>query len=103
MQVDRTRMYRVPAVAELLDVSKSTVYRAIESGELDALRIGTSLRIPGTALAAWLEECAQAAYEHHVLAGESAADTDSASGPEVSSSLDAPATATTEPVEVAAR
>jgi excisionase family DNA binding protein len=71
-------MYRVSAVAELLDVSKSTVYRAIEAGDLDALRIGSAVRIPGTALAGWLEDCAQAAYEHHVLAGESAADLDTA-------------------------
>jgi excisionase family DNA binding protein len=57
MQVDRTRMYRVSAVAELLDVSPSTVYRAIESKELDALRIGTSLRVSGSALATWLDAC----------------------------------------------
>ena len=76
MQVDRTRMYRVSAVAKALDVSKSTVYRAIESGALDALRIGSALRVPGTAIAVWLDECGQAAYEHHVLAGESAGDLD---------------------------
>jgi excisionase family DNA binding protein len=83
MQVDRTRMYRVSAVAELLDVSKSSVYRATEAGDLDALRIGSAVRIPGTALAAWLEQCAQAAYEHHVVAGESAADLDAAENAEV--------------------
>ena len=76
MQVDRTRVYKVSAVAEALDLSRSTVYRAIESGELDALRIGKSVRIPGTALAAWLDKCAQDAYEHHVLAGEPVADLD---------------------------
>ena len=58
MQVDRTRMYRVSAVAEALDVSPSTVYRAIESGALEALRIGSSLRVPGEALADWLAVCA---------------------------------------------
>ncbi len=57
MQVDRTRLYRVGTVAELIDVSKSTVYRAIDSGALDVLRIGKTLRVPGTALARWLEAC----------------------------------------------
>ncbi len=57
MQVDRTRLYRVGTVAELVDVSKSTVYRAIDSGALDVLRIGKTLRVPGTALARWLEAC----------------------------------------------
>lgn len=66
MQVNGTRMYKVSAVAELLDVSRSTVYRAIESGELDALRIGNALRVPGEALAGWLDRCGQEAYERHV-------------------------------------
>lgn len=60
MQVDRTRLYRVGTVAELVDVSKSTVYRAIDSGALDVLRIGKTLRVPGTALARWLEACGHA-------------------------------------------
>ena len=59
MQVDRTRLYRVRAVAELVDVSLSTVYRAIETGELDVLRIGKALRVPGPALARWLDACGQ--------------------------------------------
>jgi excisionase family DNA binding protein len=71
-------MYRVSAVAELLDVSKSTVYRAIETGDLDALRIGSAVRIPGASLAGWLDQCAQAAYEHHILAGEPVAATNEA-------------------------
>jgi excisionase family DNA binding protein len=78
MQVDRTRVYKVSEVAKMLVLSRSTVYRAVESGALEALRLGGSLRITGTALAAWLEQCAQAAYEHHVLVGESAADLDGA-------------------------
>lgn len=66
MQVDRTRVYRVKAVADMLDVSPATIYRAIESGQLDAYKIGTgkgTLRIPGHALSTYLEECAQAAGE----------------------------------------
>ena len=61
MQVDRTRLYRVRAVAELVDVSLSTVYRAIEHGELDVLRIGKALRVPGTALTQWLDACGHVA------------------------------------------
>ena len=57
MHVDSTRLYRVKNVADLVDVSLSTVYRAIESGQLDALRIGTAVRVPGTALARWLDAC----------------------------------------------
>ena len=57
MHVDRTRLYRVRAVADLVDVSLSTVYRAIENGQLDVLRIGKALRVPGTALSRWLDAC----------------------------------------------
>lgn len=35
------RLFRVRAVAEMYDVSVSTIYRAIEAGQLAALRIGT--------------------------------------------------------------
>lgn len=67
MQVDRMRMYRVSAVAEMLDISPSTVYRAIEAGALEALRIGGAVRVPGAALTVWLERCAQAGDGHPVL------------------------------------
>ncbi len=61
MHAGRTRMYRVSAVATLMDVSPSTVYRAIETGALAALRIGTSLRVPHEAFTAWQNLCKQAA------------------------------------------
>lgn len=38
--------------ASLLRVSRSTVYRLIEAGELGSLRIGASRRIPMAAIAA---------------------------------------------------
>lgn len=75
MQIDRTRMYRVKAVADMADVSVSTVYRAIESGSLNALRIGTAVRVPGAALAAWIAKCGgpgQAAWVHGTTAGTGA-------------------------------
>jgi excisionase family DNA binding protein len=66
MQFERNRMYRVKAVAEALDVSVATIYRAIEAGKLNAFKIGTgkgALRIPGEAVPAYLQECAHTAYE----------------------------------------
>lgn len=63
MQVERTRMYRVKAVADMLDVSVTTVYRAVEAGQLDAYKLGTgkgTIRIPGEAVAAYLARCADA-------------------------------------------
>lgn len=67
MQSQVTRMFRVKAVAEMFDVSVSTIYRAIETGRLEALKIGTgsargSVRIPEWALRPFEEACAEAAY-----------------------------------------
>nr|WP_091449764.1 helix-turn-helix domain-containing protein [Actinokineospora iranica] len=52
-------MFRVKAVADMLDVSVNTIYRAVETGELNALKIGKALRIPGAALNAYLSQCAE--------------------------------------------
>lgn len=79
MQVEGTRMYRVKAVAEMFDVSVSTIYRAIEAGHLDVLKIGTgkgSIRITADAIRAFQNECAEAAYRSYVLGGESAESAD---------------------------
>lgn len=59
MQVNgtATRMYRVKAVAEVLDVHVSTVYRLAESGRLHSVRVGFgkgALRIPADSLNAYL-------------------------------------------------
>ena len=87
MQFERSRFYRVKAVAEMFDVSVNTIYRAIESGELDALKLGTgkgALRIPGWALGVYVERCSQAAYEAFVAGNESvSADSDEAQDGEV--------------------
>jgi excisionase family DNA binding protein len=59
-----TRMHRVKAVAEMLDVSVATIYRAIESGSLRALKVGTgkgALRIPADAIQEYITACQQAA------------------------------------------
>ncbi|MCA1694559.1 MAG: helix-turn-helix domain-containing protein, partial [Actinobacteria bacterium] len=65
MQVERTRNYRVRDVAEHFDVSVATIYRAIESGQLDALKLGAGrgmVRVTGAAVLAYAESCMQAAY-----------------------------------------
>ena len=75
MQVEGTRMYRVRDVAEGLDVSVATIYRAIESGVLPALKVGTgkgALRIPGVAVQAYMRACSQAARQAPVLQPETA-------------------------------
>jgi excisionase family DNA binding protein len=75
IQIDRTRVYRVKAVADMLDVSPKSIYRAIESGQLDAYKIGTgkgTLRISGQALSVYLDACAQAAFDAYVEGGTNA-------------------------------
>jgi excisionase family DNA binding protein len=65
MQVEGTRLYRVRDVAEHFDVSVATIYRAIESGQLTALKLGTgtgTFRVTGAAVVAYAEACVQAAY-----------------------------------------
>ena len=64
MQVERTRLYRVRTVADSFDVSVATIYRAVESGALRAIRLGTgkgAVRIPGDALVEYLAACESAA------------------------------------------
>jgi|GEM_PF-6035782 excisionase family DNA binding protein len=76
MQVEDSRTYRVRDVAGHFDVSVSTIYRAIESGQLDALKLGTAkgtLRVPGSSVLAYAEACGQAACEHSPLVETGAA------------------------------
>jgi excisionase family DNA binding protein len=59
-------LYRVRDVAEHFDVSVATIYRAIESGQLAALKLGTgtgTFRVSGAAVAAYAEACVQAAHQ----------------------------------------
>jgi len=76
MQVERTRLYRVRAVADALDVSLATIYRAVESGALRAIRLGTgkgAVRIPGEAVEEYLTACQSAAATRpNVTAGGAA-------------------------------
>lgn len=51
---DTTDLLTVAEVAAQMRVSKMTVYRLIHNGELSALRVGRSLRVPGKAVAVYL-------------------------------------------------
>ncbi|MBA2323568.1 MAG: helix-turn-helix domain-containing protein [Pseudonocardiales bacterium] len=48
----------VAEVAKTLRVSKMTIYRLIEAGELPAIRIGRSFRVPESGYRAYLARCA---------------------------------------------
>nr|WP_235961603.1 MULTISPECIES: helix-turn-helix domain-containing protein [Corynebacterium] len=45
----------VAEVAEIMRVSKMTVYRLVHSGELPAVRVGRSFRVNETAVSEYLE------------------------------------------------
>ena len=46
----------VAEVAALMRVSKMTVYRLVHSGELPAVRVGRSFRVPEKAVHTYLEQ-----------------------------------------------
>jgi excisionase family DNA binding protein len=49
-------LLRVSKVAAMLRVSKMTIYRLIRAGQLQAIRVGESLRLPRAAVQAFLRE-----------------------------------------------
>jgi excisionase family DNA binding protein len=49
----------VAEVAELMRVSKMTVYRLVHSGELAAVRVGRSFRVPEQAVHTYLRQAFQ--------------------------------------------
>lgn len=49
------RFLTVAEVAEVMRVSKMTVYRLVHSGELPAVRFGRSYRVPENAVKAHLQ------------------------------------------------
>jgi excisionase family DNA binding protein len=50
------RFLTVAEVAEMMRVSKMTVYRLVHSGELPAIRFGRSFRVPESAVEAAIEK-----------------------------------------------
>ena len=61
MQSQDTRVHRVKAVAAMFDVSAATIYRAVKAGQLDALKLGSAVRIPEHAIDTYRDVCAKAA------------------------------------------
>lgn len=50
----RVRFLTVAEVAEIMRVSRMTVYRLVHSGEMPAVRVGRSFRVPQDALDRYL-------------------------------------------------
>ncbi len=46
----------VAEVAAIMRVSKMTVYRLVHGGELEAIRVGRSFRVPETAVTEYLSQ-----------------------------------------------
>lgn len=53
-QPGRQRYLTVVEVAEIMRVSKMTVYRLLHSGEMPGVRVGRSFRVPADALEHYL-------------------------------------------------
>jgi len=54
MEQSAQQFYTVAEVAQLMRVSGMTIYRLIRSGELRALRVGHSYRVPAGSLETFL-------------------------------------------------
>ena len=54
-QLSEVRFVTVAEVASLMRVSKMTVYRLVHSGELPAIRVGRSFRVPESAVNNYLQ------------------------------------------------
>ena len=50
------RFLTIAEVASAMRVSKMTVYRLVHSGELPAVRVGRSFRVPEQAVQSYLQE-----------------------------------------------
>jgi excisionase family DNA binding protein len=51
-----TAFLTVAEVAAMMRVSKMTVYRLVHSGELPAVRVGRSFRVPAEAVSSYLRD-----------------------------------------------
>jgi prophage regulatory protein len=49
-------LLRPEEVAQTLGIGRSRAYALLADGTLPSIRIGRSLRVPGTALKAWIEQ-----------------------------------------------
>jgi excisionase family DNA binding protein len=55
----QAELLRAEEVAQLLGVGRSKVFEMIRSRELPMIRMGRSVRVPRTALLAWIEQSTQ--------------------------------------------
>ena len=55
-QKSQIELLRVEAAAEIAGIGRSTAYALIGSGHWPVVRIGKSVRVPRTALMAWIDE-----------------------------------------------
>jgi excisionase family DNA binding protein len=58
-KLSEVRFLTVAEVADLMRVSKMTVYRLVHSGDLTAVRVGRSFRVPEHAVHTYLREAFQ--------------------------------------------
>lgn len=54
--ISEIRFLTIAEVATVIRVSRMTVYRLVHNGELPAIRVGRSFRIPQQAVTDYLEE-----------------------------------------------
>lgn len=54
--LSEVRFLTIAEVASAMRVSKMTVYRLVHSGELPAVRVGRSFRVPEQAVHAYLQD-----------------------------------------------
>jgi len=54
--LSRVKFLTIAEVAALMRVSKMTVYRLVHSGDLSAVRVGRSFRVPESAVHEYLKE-----------------------------------------------
>jgi excisionase family DNA binding protein len=54
-QLGEVRFLTVAEVASIMRVSKMTVYRLVHAGELPAIRVGRSFRVPENAVHDYLQ------------------------------------------------
>ena len=55
-KLSEVRFLTVAEVAEIMRVSKMTVYRLVHAGELPAVRVGRSFRVPEQAVHDYLRD-----------------------------------------------
>jgi excisionase family DNA binding protein len=71
----RTKFLTVAVVADMLRVSRMTVYRWVHAGELPAVRFGRSFRVPEQAVAQFMEQAELAGGFHDLEDDERASGT----------------------------